>query len=108
MGVFGVAKRSRKSNLPNELLSIIHTGDPIAGMYREITGKSARIHVPLVDVIYLRTTATILRVLASKLDQLSRAKEHDHTILFSARQAIKMADYQIRSRKALGEFPEKD
>ncbi|MBC9176648.1 hypothetical protein [Pseudoroseomonas ludipueritiae] len=98
-------KRRKKEE--TELERIARTGDPLAEFYREMTGKSARIHIPLRDPIDLRRIATILRVLAGALETLSRSKERTFTVLFEARQKIKLADAQIRSQRALGTYTEK-
>lgn len=81
---------------------IIETGDPLAKFHRQMLGNSARIHIPLRDVVDLRRVAIILNGLARQLDTLSRDKTRDFSVLFDARTKIKLADAQIRSQKALG------
>jgi hypothetical protein len=105
MTEFTMAKRPPK-NEPY-LHRIARTGDPLQEFYREIVGKSAQIRIPLNDVPDLNRVAIILRVLASKLEVLSKDKTRDFSVLFSARQAIKVADYQIRTARALGKMSEK-
>ncbi|ONG57331.1 hypothetical protein BKE38_04045 [Pseudoroseomonas deserti] len=81
---------------------MIHTGDPLAALDRELLGKSARLHIPLRDVPDMDRIATILFVLAGRLRVLSKDKNRDFSVLFSARQAIVLANAQIRSKPRLG------
>jgi Mg2+ and Co2+ transporter CorA len=102
MSEFMVRPRKNQTYLEQ----VADTGDALAKFHRQLLGNSVRIHIPLRDVVDLRRVATILRVLASTLDVLSRDKKRDFSVLFQARQAIKLADAQIRSQKALGKFEE--
>jgi hypothetical protein len=97
-----------KATLPPKSEPYLHriasTGDALEDFYRDMTGKSARIHIPLRDALDLRRIAIILRVLASALEVLSKSKARPVTVLFEARHKIKLADAQIRSQKATGTF----
>lgn len=95
------AMAGRKEPL-SYLGQIAKSGDALTKFHREMLGNSARIHIPLRDVPDLGRIATILRVLASKLEVLSKDKTRDFSVLFDARSAIKLADARIRSQKALG------
>jgi hypothetical protein len=100
-----MAKRPKKDE--THLQQIGRTGDPVSAFYRAIIGKSARIHVPLLDVVFVRDAGEVLEGLGRKLKALSREKAPDHAILFAMRQEIKLADAKIRSQKALGKWPQK-
>lgn len=97
-------KRPPKSD--PELHRIASTGDATEDFFRDQTGKSAQIRVPLRDPQDLKRVATILRVLASALEVLAKSKERQVEVLFAARLKIKLADAQIRSQKATGTFKE--
>ena len=78
-----------------ELMRIVNTGDPLAEMYRSIVGTSVRLHIPLRDPIQMRQVATVLRVLASKLESQSMSKGSAYEILFSQRSAVTAANRAI-------------
>lgn len=83
----------------NDLRRIAATGDALAEWQRAVIGSSARIHFPLRDVVQLRDYARVLRVVASKLEQLSTSKDDDWHVLYDARNALKLADRLIRTGK---------
>jgi hypothetical protein len=80
-----------------DTLRVIHTGDPIAPVYRAIIGDAARIHIPLRDAVSLRHYAEHLVGLAGTLRRLSHdTTEEQWKLLFRARQEIKAVDLMIR------------
>ena len=83
----------------DDLRRIAATGDPLVEWQRAVIGSSARIHLPLRDVVQLRDYARALRVLASKLEVLSQSKDQDWHVLYDARNAIKLTDRLIREGK---------
>ena len=80
------------------LRRVAATGDPLAEYQRAIVGKAVRIHIPLTDVVKLREHAAMLRVLASKLDFLSRDARPDYSVLFEAAYNIKLVRDVIGGR----------
>jgi len=83
-----------------QLARIAATSDPLASWQRDIVGSSARIHLPLRDVVGLRDQAKALRILASKLEVLSQSREEDWRVLHQAREAIKLTDRLVRTGNA--------
>ena len=81
------------------LRRIAATGDPIAAIHRDIVGHAVRLHVPLKDAVQIRDVAKALRVLASKLETASHAKDEEWQILFTARAAVMMCNRVIGGRR---------
>jgi hypothetical protein len=85
------------ADIDRDTLRVIHTGDPISRLHRELIGDAARVHIPLKDVIALRHYAEHLVGLAAVLRRLSHdTTEEQWKLLFRARSEIKATDKLIR------------
>jgi hypothetical protein len=86
------------TDIDRETRRVVHTGDPIDRMHRDIIGDAARLHIPLRDVVSLRHYAEHLVALAGVLRRLSHdTTEESWRLLLRARNEIKMADKLIRN-----------
>lgn len=85
------------SDLDRDTLRVIHTGDPISKLHRQIIGDAARVHIPLRDAVSLRHYAEHLVSLAATLRRLSHDTQAEQwQLLLRARSEIKATDKMIR------------
>lgn len=83
----------------NELRQIASTGDPVAALHRQITGKAVRLHIPLRDALQVRDVSKALRVLASTIEAESHAKDETWRVLWRVRSAVEMTNRLIGGRR---------
>lgn len=94
---------ARKPATPaEELRSIARTGDALPQWCRDALGQSVQLRIPIRDVVDLRRTATILRVLASRMEVLSQDRRDSASVLFDFWSSARAAQAQLQSRPKRG------
>jgi hypothetical protein len=84
----------------DELRRIAATGDPVAAIYRQITGHAVRLHIPLKDPVQIRDVAKALRVLASAIEAESHSNAEAWRVLLRVRTMVQEFGLVIGSRKS--------
>ena len=100
---------ARKPKAPQTWVTgVKETGDIIGGFERSMVGNAARIHIPLRDAKDLERTAQYLFQLARELTRLSKSREREFSLLFSARGVIKATDKEVRGNRWIGQQAQQD